>query len=364
MAERKRQAVLVIAPMGGTVTGQAEVSRAVEAALSRVGRVLSVNTNFENWGALKRAMAQIGVLAQIISKSGRYEWAYLSFKRGRLSVIFDYLALRLIRATRPRLIVGHLHGNEMFCGDRVGWAHRIFARNLALCDRVICLNSYQQEQLASIFQVHNSSVLPNFSNLRLSQSELETRLAAYRQRDILNVMYFSNLLIKKGIMDFLDVATMAGPGIGFTVFGKLLNEGSSDANAISARLADMPINCRYAGPVYGADRREAWAQVDVILFPSTYSTEAQPLVLIEAMSMGIIPIVYDRAYASDLIPPEGGPGVRIAERALEDIVALLQALRNDPERVEEMRRAAWDSAKKFSRDEFERALISLTLTVA
>ena len=362
MANKIRQAMLLIAPLEGAVTGQAEISRAVAHALARTAKVFPINTNFESMGTLEKVHAQIGALARIISKSGRYDRVYLSFKRGGISVLFDHIFLLVARMMRPRLVVGHLHGNEMFGNEKAGWIHSIFARNLKMCDQVICLNSYQKDQLETVFQVKNCTVLSNFSSLCLLQSDLETRLSDRQYRGGLNVMYFSNLMLEKGIMDFLDIAAMAEDGIQFSVFGKLMKDNAPDAITIRNRLDDLPANTRYLGPVYGDDRLSALAPIDVILFPSSYATEAQPLVIIEAMSMGIIPVVYDRPYASDLVPPQSDAGVRVQEQALDDIVALLHRLRDDPELVTLMRRAAWTGSQKFSHEKFKRTIAGLMQT--
>lgn len=362
MAEVGRQGILVVAPLEGAVTGQAEISRVVAQALTETDKVFQINTNFESLRMARKVRSQIGALLKIISKSGRYDRVYLSFKRGRLSVLFDYLFLRVIHAMRPRLVVGHLHGNEMFVDEKPSWLKFTFSRNLKMCNQVICLNSYQSGRLSTDFQVRNNSIVPNFSNLSLTQSDLNTRLLERELISGLNVMYFSNLMLEKGIIDFLDVAEMTGQGVEFSVFGRPLNEGSTDAVAIRARLNNLPANTRYIGPVYGDDRLKAWAPIDVILFPSFYLTEAQPLVIIEAMSMGIIPVVYDRPYASDLIPLDGDAGVRVPDRALDEIVTVLHRLRDEPERVIRMRRAAWASAQNFSRSRFEQTIKSLMLT--
>ncbi|XCN43709.1 hypothetical protein DSM117340_03012 [Lentibacter algarum] len=359
MADGLKQGILLVAPLEGPVTGQAEISLTVARTLARTDKVFLINTNFESLGTVGKVCAQIKALAQIICKYGRYDRVYLSFKRGNVSVLLDYIFLLVIQVMHPHLVVGHLHGNEIFCSEKPAFLRRIFARNLKMCDQLICLNSYQKDQLASVFQIENCSVVPNFSNLGLSQSKLETRLSELQPRDGLNVMYFSNLMVEKGIMDFLDVAAMTGDGIQYSVFGKPLKEGTPDAITIRERLDVLPANTRYFGPVYGDDRLPAWKPIDVILFPSTYATEAQPLVIIEAMSMGIIPIVYDRPYASDLIPPQSDAGVRVQYRALNDVVVLLHRLRDDPKLVTRMRRAAWTSAQNFSRDKFEETIATL-----
>ena len=115
MADGVEQGILLVAPLEGPVTGQAEISLSVARALARTNKVFLINTNFESLGTVLKVCAQIGALARIICKSGRYDRVYLSFKRGNMSVFLDYIFLLVIQTMHPSLIVGHLHGNEIFC---------------------------------------------------------------------------------------------------------------------------------------------------------------------------------------------------------------------------------------------------------
>ena len=142
MANDGRKGILFVAPLEGAVTGQAEISRAAARALAQTDKIFSINTNFESMGAFQKAQAQIEAFARIIKNSGHYDRVYISFKRGWLSVLFDYIFLLVIRTMRPRLVVGHLHGNEMFCDKKQAWFHSIFARNIKMCDEIICLNTH------------------------------------------------------------------------------------------------------------------------------------------------------------------------------------------------------------------------------
>ena len=359
MVNELKKGILLVAPLKGAVTGQAIMSQAVQKALAQYDKVFQINTNFESLSTARKISEQVKVLAQIIRQFGNYDRVYLSFKRGSISVLFDYIFLLAIRTMRPRLIVGHLHGNEMLGQEKKKWIHHIFAKNLKMCDQIICLNSYQKVQLETDFGVNKHNVIPNFSSLSLPLATLETRLSERKRHGDLNVMYFSNLMVQKGIINFLDVAADTKDGIQFKIFGKALKADALDAITICERLGNLPANTRYFGPVYGNDRLSAFENIDIILFPSTYATEAQPLVIIEAMSMGIIPIVYDRNYASDIIPPQSEAGFRVQDGSLNDIIALLYHLRDEPETVIRMRRAAWTHAQNFSQDKFSQTICTL-----
>lgn len=61
----------------------------------------------------------------------------------------------------------------------------------------------------------------------------------------------------------------------------------------------------------------------MLLFPSTYAFEAQPLVIIEALSSGVPVVAYDVGSIPDLVPPAAGrlapPGsvTELSERLVE-----------------------------------------------
>lgn len=102
--------------------------------------------------------------------------------------------------------------------------------------------------------------------------------------------YLSNISIEKG---FSQVDKL---------FRKLINLGDYNLNVggpvadnksqsiLDSLLSDFPDNVKYFGSVYGGDKEAFLGGVDVFVFPTDYSNEAQPNVLFEAMAAGCMVI--------------------------------------------------------------------------
>ena len=59
------------------------------------------------------------------------------------------------------------------------------------------------------------------------------------------------------------------------------------------------------GPVSGAEKDAFFRQLDFFLFPSKYCHEAQPLVVLEALSYGIPSLVTRHGYIDEIVDPLG-----------------------------------------------------------
>jgi len=103
--------------------------------------------------------------------------------------------------------------------------------------------------------------------------------------------HMSNLRLEKGLKDVFDTAdSLAARGIPT----RLVLAGQPRSEQESAFLALQGDHDRfvldYRGPVFGRDREDFFADIDVFVFPSVYRHEYTPLVLGESIARGI-PIV-------------------------------------------------------------------------
>lgn len=85
-------------------------------------------------------------------------------------------------------------------------------------------------------------------------------------------------------------------------------EDTETEAAVRARLADLP-EVEYVGPQYGADKDDFYESVDVLLFPTQYENEAEPVTIHEATAHGLPIIAYARGCIGDMITPEIGVAV-------------------------------------------------------
>jgi glycosyltransferase involved in cell wall biosynthesis len=116
----------------------------------------------------------------------------------------------------------------------------------------------------------------------------------------------SNLSCEKGLDTFIDClraarsvgldlhAILAGPPTSSKA-EKLIDEAKNDLGDLLTVL----------GPVSGASKDQFFKSIDVFLFPTRYKNEAQPLVILEAMSHGVPIVATNHGYCAELIGSAG-----------------------------------------------------------
>lgn len=113
--------------------------------------------------------------------------------------------------------------------------------------------------------------------------------------------FISNISAPKGVFDFLNLmsfvesdnlpiqAKMAGPF-----------HNSRIERAVCNRLAELR-NVDYVGSKYGSKKDEFFKDIDALVFPTHYRNEAEPLVILEAMSYGVPIITYGRGCIPEIV---------------------------------------------------------------
>lgn len=110
----------------------------------------------------------------------------------------------------------------------------------------------------------------------------------------------SNLTREKGLDQFLNIAKYAlnkKKLWKFYLAGPIMFNKKSYLNQISKLT-----NLKYLGPIYDVKKKSLfYHKIDFFLFLSSYFHESQPLVILEAISNGSIPLVYDKGSISELV---------------------------------------------------------------
>lgn len=125
--------------------------------------------------------------------------------------------------------------------------------------------------------------------------------------------FLGNISREKGIFEFLATLGLlrsADLQVAALVAGPFLT--NNVRTQVLAETRDMP-DVVLAGPVFGSAKDEFFRKIDVLLFPSSYEHEAEPLTILEAMSRGVPVIAWDRGCISHLV--DGDAGVSIPRDA-------------------------------------------------
>lgn len=237
---------------------------------------------------------------------------------------------------RKRAVVIHVvHGTHL-SGDTLSASRKATIENLDAFDGVVFLTQRQRADVEALVGEHrNLAVIGNGRDLPPA--------AQQQPRNVGDGIMLASLTARKRVDHAVRAvagAAVGHPGVSFDVYGD-----GPEREHIAGEIAELNAPVRLRGHV--PDARELLGSASFLLLTS--SSEGLPLVLVEAMAAGCIPISYDIPYGpADVIRPgrngylvpAGDPDA--AARAIVDLTSL------PPRRVERLRRQARRTAREFS----------------
>jgi glycosyltransferase involved in cell wall biosynthesis len=176
------------------------------------------------------------------------------------------------------------------------------------------------------------------------------------------VLFLSNLIREKGATDFVRVAAALHPAMPDVEF-QLIGAPSSDEYLAEVHelIRELGVQSvvHVLGAVYGADKDRSIADAAVLVFPSTYPYEAQPLSIIESFSLGTPVVAYDIGGLRDLIT-DGVNGRLLPPGDLDGMTAEVSRILSDPVLIEQLSAGARRSyAERHHPDIYARAWTEL-----
>lgn len=245
---------------------------------------------------------------------------YTVFESG-FGVIYNFFLIALARLL-GRQIVLHHHTSQhtLERQPRFALLQRVAGRD--------CVNVVLSEEMAENLHL----LYPRLGRVLVSHNACHIAApvdqAPRPARKGLRIGYLSNLCREKGLDVVLDAAGKCrarGLDVTFVVAGPA---SGADAEALLAEArARLGERLEIIGSVKGASKEDFFKSIDLFLFPTRYRYEAQPLVLLEAMSYGIPAVTTDCGYIAELVGRHGvvlDPTFELAEeiaQRLEQIVA-------------------------------------------
>ncbi|MBF9050475.1 glycosyltransferase [Roseobacter sp. HKCCD9010] len=250
-------------------------------------------------------------------------------------------------------VIVHCHGSDfeslLSSGPLSGLARRIY-RN---CE-VIFPSHHLSERMKD--RVKIAHLCENFFvAAEAAQS------AANQDPSSLQVVWNSNVMASKGFFDVVsavEVLVRQGHQIDLLCFGKVQSDHEMLEVDVRSKMRQYE-GCdwfSYLGMVPHACAVGAIRDGDVVALPSRYTSEMQPLAVIEAMCSGKRVIVSDRAslretvgdYPADIVPINNVPEIA------KDIERLYHEKRSDPSKFKNKNiDAAIASNKRFSAEVFD-----------
>lgn len=202
---------------------------------------------------------------------------------GGAGLVFNLLIAASARLLGLRLWTHHHSFAYLNCRSRLmSWLIKIAPQStvhLVLCDR---MTERLLEHYGAIWEKagHSAVRLPN-------AFMMEAAPLGQKAGSALVIGHLSNLTEEKGAIRFLRLFKSLREA-GVPVRGQLAGPAKDRvvASAIEETLAEFPDAFGWLGAVYGSKKDAFYDSLDVFVFPSAYVNEAQPLVLLEALSRG------------------------------------------------------------------------------
>ncbi|RNL83560.1 glycosyltransferase [Sinomicrobium pectinilyticum] len=195
-----------------------------------------------------------------------------------------------------KTIIFHIHGNYLAEQYRYlkGVKKRYFYYLMSRGTKGIVLSESLIDNLTPFLNRDKVYILYNFAEDYL-WNEIKPS-----DNDKLRIIFLSNLIIEKGILDLLEaLQKLEDDKIPYEA--KIA--GNIDADNRDLILSKIEtLRCtRYVGVVFGKDKKELLEWGNIFVLPTYYSMEGQPISIIEAMATGNIIITTRHAGIPDIV---------------------------------------------------------------
>lgn len=335
-----KRRVFLVGPQPPPVHGLAAMNATVLERLRTVGANpvvidLSAKSLGSSWhtraGRLPRVL--IGLVRFALSPAAGGGILYLSVSGGP-GQVYEILFLLLARLRGMRRF---LHHHSYAYVDRLLPLTRILtavaghaATHIVLSKGMATGLQRHYPSVRSILVISNAALLPDSDVARAPR--IRSRVGT--------IAFLGNISVEKGIFDVLDVADSLharGHRVDVHLAGPFVDAPTE--RAVRERLERSP-GVSYLGPRYGPEKVTFFEQIDVLLFPTRYANEAEPVTIHEALMSGVPVIAFGRGAIGELIAGEAGAVVDPGEDFTGAAVARIEQWLGTPEAMRTASEAA------------------------
>lgn len=353
------------------ITGQSLVTADVYDILSKNGaKIKAYNLVYTEFRYFKKFIVLFkiffGLTVDIIYSNSVI---YISAARTRSGFLRNAYVIILSSLFKRKILV-HFH-----CGEYNDFLYQngvLFLRFAKFIfekvDVSIILGNSLLKNYSSIFNNKMQVfVIPNGIKI-----QKKTEYVKYN-RDV-NILFMSNLIESKGYLDLLEAISILVnknkiENIKLDICGKFLhhedNVSYSNIEEYSNNFKDFISKNRltnyvnYHDLVTGKLKERLFQECDIFVLPTYYSTEAQPLSILEALSYGKIVISTDHRGIPDMVI-DGYNGLIVDKKSpLSISEAILNLLKNKSLHKELSLNAKIHVERNFSYEKFEKNIVNL-----
>lgn len=148
--------------------------------------------------------------------------------------------------------------------------------------------------------------------------------------------HMSNLSKEKGCLIAIDsVIHSKAKGLNCRLILAGPQVDGSIKQSIESARESLGHDLEYWGPVYGKNKKKFFDDIDVFIFPSTYSNEAEPLVMLESLAAGVPVVAFDVGCIGEDLDSIGGMAINPSENFSEKLITYLTKFESNRSKLSE-----------------------------
>lgn len=268
----------------------------------------------------------------------------------------DFVVTELCKWWSGKKVILHFHNKGV--STRQGkWLDNLLYKRFFKGAEIILLGKPLYDDVKKYVAENKVHYCPNgipSSNITERQAKL--------QYAIPHILFLSNLLISKGVLDLLDSLIILKdkniPFICDIVGGETAELNAQKLNQEIAKRG-LTGGAFYHGKKYGKEKDEYLCKADIFCFPTYYYNECFPLVLLEAMQYGI-PCISTNEGAISCIIDDNITGLLVKKQSIVQLADKLEMLLTNGPLRQQMGMAGREKFEHgFSLERFEQRFASV-----
>lgn len=276
---------------------------------------------------------------------------YFLGSRSKLGFLRQLPFVSIVILKRIKLI-NHLHGadfkeffkNAGFLRSIIKWAYKKVDTSIVLLEEM-------KDQFKA-FPKMKLEVVPNAVS-----KEFESLAITFPKEK--RILFLSNIMASKGIIDFLTAAKQLikdDNSIRIDIAGDFISDIYLTKKQIKKKFLDLfeglkkdfPERIFYHGPISGTKKVDLLKSSSIFILPTYYPTEAYPISILEAMATGNAIITTKHNYLEKIISEKQGGTIKIKDSS--QIVSLIKKLFSDQQKLQIIQKNNLMQSKKYNLD--------------
>lgn len=331
--------IIFIAPLPPPLTGQSLASQVLYEGIKDKYNIETIN--YSRKDALNKSKLSLSgvifivkMVLKIFKFRKKVDMAYFTITQSRFGNLKDILFLFLLGGKLRKRTVVHLHGGYFDKLYDKSW-NIIKFLNKALFQNIafgVVLGDSLRKCLTPVINEGNIKVVNNFYEdyLKISQEKF---IEKWRAQSIVRALYLSNIMTEKGFGELIAGYKELDYGIKEKVVLDFAGDFESEyiKNNFFENIKSEK-NISYLGTVKSEDKKKLFHSSHILILPTYYHIEGQPISILEAYASGLYVITTDQGGICDIFK-DGINGKLIEKKSISSIKNALSYCINNPEEL-------------------------------